>query len=131
MSASYPYASTKVLLPATSTVTSLARAIATKSCTYVRNPRFPVSPIATCLVIGVVFRRAAGSCARATARSIDADVANRCAACMKVSASCSLSVFSACRSNPAIRVRSLSSRIQIRLDRLPFGSTPRRISRIP
>src|SRR5664279_859225 len=58
--------------------------------------------------VGTARRSCRCVCARATARSTDARVANRCAACRNASASCSLSVPSALRSSAAIRVRSLS-----------------------
>src|SRR3954447_2619435 len=71
MSSANPYAYTNVEFDATSHFTSLAFAITTNSCTYVRNPRVPALPIVMVRCTGIcVFVRSA-ECARATARSID------------------------------------------------------------
>src|SRR3954454_14456999 len=61
------------------------------------------------LAMGEARRSFRALCARATARSIDVAVASRCAAAMKASASCSLSVDSAWRRSAASRVRNFSS----------------------
>src|SRR4051794_7829299 len=62
------------------------------------------------------------ACERATARSIDVAVANRCAAAMNASASCVLSVPSAWRSSAAIRASILSSLMRDPVPCLPCAA---------
>src|SRR6478752_5821381 len=90
-------------------LTSLAAAMTTNSCTYVRRPRAPGSPMVMVRCAGVCAFVRLSACVRATARSMAAAVASRCAAAMKASASCWLSVPSAWRSSAAIRDSILSS----------------------
>jgi len=75
----------------------------------VRSPRVPAAPTVMVRWVGACAGERVLACARATARSMEVVVANRCAAAMKASASCGLSVPSAWRSSAAIRASILSS----------------------
>ena len=95
MSSVNPYAYTNVEFDATSQRTSLAAAITTNSCTYVRSPRVPADPMVMVRWVGACAAERLAACERATARSMEAAVASLWAAVMKASASCGLSVPSA------------------------------------